>query len=126
MLFDHQKEQVQSRGNAEPTSFNNHHHLQKLLSEEKDLELHKINMTLNSALEHDRPIEILEGEQKKIEALTKQLQMKRYYKIGGAILAGIITYLLVDHVFIKLFSVLFIRNVGYLELNKNMNFIDEN
>jgi hypothetical protein len=44
-----------------------------LLSEEKDLELHKINMTLNSALEHERPIEILEGEQKKIEDLTKQL-----------------------------------------------------
>jgi len=88
----------------------------KLLQEEKDLKLHKINMTLNSALEHDRPMEILEGEQKKIEELTKELQFKRYYKIAGAIISGIITYFLVDFVFIKAFSVLFIKNIGYKEL----------
>ena len=73
-------------------------------------------MTLNSALEHERPIEILEGEQKKIEALTKKLQHKRYYKIGGAIFAGFLTYILVDQVFIKFFSMLFIKNVSSADL----------
>lgn len=82
-------------------------------------------MTLNSALEHERPIEILEGEQKKIEDLTKQLQHKRYYKIAGAIVAGILTYFLVEKVFIKIISVLFIKNVGFQDLNDSISFIPE-
>lgn len=47
--------------------------LQKLLEDETDLEIHKIHITLNTANEHDRPIEILEAEKLKLDNLNKKI-----------------------------------------------------
>lgn len=84
-------------------------------------------MTLNGALDNDRPIEILDAEKEKLDKLNKKIQYRRYYKIGGTIFAGSLTYLLTDVVFFKLYSILFIKNVSVFPTLFNlMTWIPDN
>lgn len=84
--------------------------LKTLVDENDDLHLHQMVIAAKSAIDSDKPLEVLKQEKQKIEQIQKEIQKKRIYKYVSIFAAFVLSLMISDYSVINVMNLLFFSN----------------
>ena len=91
-------------------SFKANDNILELLTDNRDLDLHKIMITVQNAHDHSNPTKILDEEQAKIDLINDKINKNRILKAAFTLVACVIAYLIGEFTVVALIDFLFYSN----------------
>jgi hypothetical protein len=91
-------------------SFRANDNMHELLTDNRDLDLHKIMITVQNAHDKANPIKVLDEEQAKIDLINDKINKNRILKAGFTLVACVIAYLVSEKTVVAIIEFLFYSN----------------